>query len=527
MTIVDRRYSVAEGTAVKAPCHAATTANITLIGQQTIDGVAVVEGDRVLVKSQTNGVDNGIYTASTGNWSRARDFDGAYDIVHGTRIFVTNGTANGGAEFVVSTSDPITIGATSIAFTSIIATAIASAAAAAASASAASTSASSASTSASAASTSATAAAASAVLAASYPAMFGTRALAQAATVGTTIPMISVAGYTVRGDAPIAWFVRTASQPIHEGKIQTADGAWWVITGPDIWPEQFGAKGDGVTNDQTAIMNAETCRFLLSEPFYSDTIANAGRTPAVLNFMAKQYYMDNPDQWKVLRPQWQGATNNGTVIIMDGPSTISIWLEGSGTILARAFNGYTSGYIRDLTLWAPVTRTTGQALRLDGGATYQPDEFNATNLKITGASGSGWDIPLYLNGIDRASPLGVRFCVFNNLFLGQPISAALFAQTAVQLTINGGGSYGLGSGGGANATQIQISGTALAKSTDLCITNFKCNSLLNIDYTTGGSVHINTGGVTLGANALKVSVMGSASGVVTNSGTSCNIAALA
>ncbi len=117
MTIVDRRYSVAEGTAVKAPCRAATTANIALTGLQTIDGVALVEADRVLVKDQSTASENGIYSASTGNWTRTRDFDGAYDIVHGTQVFITDGSTYARYVFYVSTANPITIDSTSIAFT--------------------------------------------------------------------------------------------------------------------------------------------------------------------------------------------------------------------------------------------------------------------------------------------------------------------------------------------------------------------------------------------------------------------------
>lgn len=116
MTVIDRRYSVAEGTAVKAPCRVATTANIVLSGLQTLDGVTLVEHDRVLVKNQTTGAENGIYEASSGNWLRAKDFDGAYDVVTGTRVFVTSGTANFNTEWSVSTTGTITIDTTSIAF---------------------------------------------------------------------------------------------------------------------------------------------------------------------------------------------------------------------------------------------------------------------------------------------------------------------------------------------------------------------------------------------------------------------------
>lgn len=120
MTTIDRRYGVAEGVAVKAPCVCATTANITLAGTQTIDGVAVVADDRVLVKDQTTGSQNGIYDVSSGNWTRAKDFDGAYDIVQGTRVWVNSGSISANTEYVVTTSGTITIDSTSIAFSSLL-----------------------------------------------------------------------------------------------------------------------------------------------------------------------------------------------------------------------------------------------------------------------------------------------------------------------------------------------------------------------------------------------------------------------
>lgn len=100
--------------AVKAPCRTATTANITLSGLQTIDGVTLIENDRVLVKDQTTQSENGIYLASTGSWTRAKDFDGSRDARQGTLVLVANSGTN--IYYRVSSANPIVIGTSSIAF---------------------------------------------------------------------------------------------------------------------------------------------------------------------------------------------------------------------------------------------------------------------------------------------------------------------------------------------------------------------------------------------------------------------------
>lgn len=121
MTVADRFAGVRSGLGLKAPCRVATTANITLAGEQTIDDVAVLAEnaaglpDRVLVKDQNTTADNGIYLVSTGNWTRAKDFNGTGDAVKGTRIYVHSGTVGAG-EFEITTADPITIGTTSLTF---------------------------------------------------------------------------------------------------------------------------------------------------------------------------------------------------------------------------------------------------------------------------------------------------------------------------------------------------------------------------------------------------------------------------
>lgn len=111
----DRRFGVNAGAALKVPVKAATTAAITLSGEQTIDGVACVTDDRVLVKDQASGVANGIYAVDTGDWTRTPDFDGAYDVKKGTFVYVTGGTTNTGFWYV-TTANPITAGTTSLTF---------------------------------------------------------------------------------------------------------------------------------------------------------------------------------------------------------------------------------------------------------------------------------------------------------------------------------------------------------------------------------------------------------------------------
>ncbi len=106
--------AVAQGLRWKSPCRVATTGNITLSGTQTIDGVSVAEGDRVLVWQQTTGTENGIYVVSTSAWSRATDADEDNELVSAA-CFVSEGTANGDKGFVC-TNDSITIGTTIITF---------------------------------------------------------------------------------------------------------------------------------------------------------------------------------------------------------------------------------------------------------------------------------------------------------------------------------------------------------------------------------------------------------------------------
>ncbi len=115
-TVTDRIAGLSTSVAIKAPCRVATTANIELSGEQTVDGIVLIAGDRVLVKSQTDAKQNGIWVVDTSAWSRARDFDGNRDVVTGTLVPVNSGTVGAGYIFKVTTIGAIGIGATSLAF---------------------------------------------------------------------------------------------------------------------------------------------------------------------------------------------------------------------------------------------------------------------------------------------------------------------------------------------------------------------------------------------------------------------------
>lgn len=115
-TTTDRIDGLTTSVAVKAPCRTATTLAIGLSGLQTVGGIALVDGDRVLVKDQADTTQNGIYVARTTAWERARDFDGSRDIVNGTLVVVLS-SGNDILFKAGSASSPIVVGSSSITFT--------------------------------------------------------------------------------------------------------------------------------------------------------------------------------------------------------------------------------------------------------------------------------------------------------------------------------------------------------------------------------------------------------------------------
>lgn len=114
------------GVSWKQPCRVATTASITISTAlntgDTIDGVTLAAGDRVLVKNQSTGSQNGIYLAGA---TPIRDFDmdqdGSSSVpaeeIAGAFVYVIEGTANAGKVFHTTNVAGGTLDSTSISWT--------------------------------------------------------------------------------------------------------------------------------------------------------------------------------------------------------------------------------------------------------------------------------------------------------------------------------------------------------------------------------------------------------------------------
>ncbi|WP_282338503.1 hypothetical protein [Pseudomonas sp. PS02288] len=101
--------NLSAGINVKPSVLAATSSNITLSGAQTIDGIAVTAGKRVLVKAQTAPAQNGIYIAAAGAWARAADVDSWAELVSAF-VFVEQGSTLGDTGWVCTADQGGTLG---------------------------------------------------------------------------------------------------------------------------------------------------------------------------------------------------------------------------------------------------------------------------------------------------------------------------------------------------------------------------------------------------------------------------------
>lgn len=118
LDIANKAYvdAVAQGLDIKASVVASTTANITLSGTQTVDGIALAVGDRCLVKNQTASADNGIYDVAASAWTRSSDMD-VWAEVPGAFTFIETGSTLADSGWVCTSNAGGTLGVTAITFT--------------------------------------------------------------------------------------------------------------------------------------------------------------------------------------------------------------------------------------------------------------------------------------------------------------------------------------------------------------------------------------------------------------------------
>lgn len=114
--------SLAVGLDPKGSVRVATTAAGTLASSfengDTVDGVTLATNDRILIKDQASGLENGIYVvAASGAPVRATDADASAEVTSGMYMFVEAGTVNAGTAWVLTTLNPITLNTTALVFT--------------------------------------------------------------------------------------------------------------------------------------------------------------------------------------------------------------------------------------------------------------------------------------------------------------------------------------------------------------------------------------------------------------------------
>lgn len=105
---------------VRVATTTAQTLSTDFENGDTIDDVVLATGDRILIKDQGTGSENGIYTVNaSGSPTRATDADTDAEVTAGLAVFVSEGTANGNTQWRLTTDDPITVGSTALVFAQI------------------------------------------------------------------------------------------------------------------------------------------------------------------------------------------------------------------------------------------------------------------------------------------------------------------------------------------------------------------------------------------------------------------------
>lgn len=455
--------SIAQGLDPKASAVAATTANITLSAPQTIDGIAVVAGDRVLVKNQSTAAQNGIYVVAAGAWTRAADAD-AWTELPGAYLFIEKGTINADTGWACNSDQGGTLGSTAVTFVqfagagsytpgaglSLTGTQFSIPSAGVVSAmlnadvysTAHSWSGQQTFTNpivgTQAPGNNTTLAASTGFVNAAVGALgsggsstYDTQGIAATATIPGTVQGIQTFGYTASGDGGGARYRKVVSLASGKLGFQSADGAWWEIAENAINVDMAGAKGDGTTDDSVAIRAA-----IASVPRGGDLVFSSGKTYCVSQDGANLWclYVQNPINIRGTG----GYTNIKPLSI--GNTVSVIWIKGSTTVEDR-FTTVTGLFIGD-----PATGTRsglhGLVLETQSAGSYFRRITVEKNFfcpsSVTGGRG------IYCNNNATNNPNGGIYtsCIQNNT-IGNGIH---LSQSGDSIQIVNNAIYGIGPG---------------------------------------------------------------------------------
>jgi hypothetical protein len=99
----------------KQSVRAASTTSVSLNSPGLVDGVTLAEEDRVLLKNQSTGSENGIYIYYSASDALVRTLDAAQDsLTSGAAVYVEEGSLNSQTVWILSTYDPIVVGTTNL-----------------------------------------------------------------------------------------------------------------------------------------------------------------------------------------------------------------------------------------------------------------------------------------------------------------------------------------------------------------------------------------------------------------------------
>jgi hypothetical protein len=107
------------------------------------------------------------------------------------------------------------------------------------------------------------------------------RRAATARRIPPGVAALICTGYSRAGDRGAALYARASAEPPHQGKLRSADGAWWELAESELNPFQFGAKGDGRIDDSAAIQAMFDC-------------VTARDLPSPIRFLGARYLVQSP-----------------------------------------------------------------------------------------------------------------------------------------------------------------------------------------------------------------------------------------